>query len=304
MKYEAKYDKTGDGIGDIAANHNCEAGTGMISTNYGWGWWLLGDDVFNTPGGTACNTGGPVVSSAQGSPIVNIRLEEARTACPYGSHLITNDEWMTIARNVEQVPENWADNTIGSTIASGGGLKRGNLWANDSATYQGLIPEQGAGRNQKAKLVLFNSEEIWDLSGNVKEWVDNTIACTTECGDKNCCTRDEMPHITAPGSAWWSAEFTNIDSYGSLSYKDIRPANDTYNHSHGVGGISFPIPCDEITNWDMGLQTGCISYAFERGGDGVFALDLRNQGGVYKDGTINYLHFGWSNGIGFRCVMD
>ena len=114
-----------------------------------------------------------------------------------------------------------------------------------------------------------------------------------------------MPHITEPPkNAWWSAEFTDIDSYGPLSYKDIRPRNDSYNHNHGVGGIFVPIPCDEMTNWSMGLQTGCISYAFERGGDGVFALDLRNQGGAYKDGSIDYRHFGWSKGIGFRCVMD
>ena len=35
-------------------------------------------------------------------------------------NLITNAEWMTLARNAEAQTANWADGSIGSTVAAGG----------------------------------------------------------------------------------------------------------------------------------------------------------------------------------------
>jgi len=44
-----------------------------------------------------------------------------------GYHLITNWEWMAIARDIEQVPENWTGGAVGS-----GMIKRGNVGISDA----------------------------------------------------------------------------------------------------------------------------------------------------------------------------
>jgi len=42
-----------------------------------------------------------------GSPIAAITHSEAKAICSaLGGHLITNQEWMTIGRNVDQQPSN------------------------------------------------------------------------------------------------------------------------------------------------------------------------------------------------------
>ncbi|TRZ78202.1 LamG domain-containing protein, partial [bacterium] len=97
MQYEAKYDKSGDLDGDNATTYSCIANSGD-----GWDWR-----------DSECATGGTVVSTANGSPIVHITHTQALTSCPVGDHIITNDEWMTIARDAEQVNANWTNGEIG-----------------------------------------------------------------------------------------------------------------------------------------------------------------------------------------------
>lgn len=49
-------------------------------------------------------------------PIADINQAEAIAACQSmgsGYHLITNNEWMTIARSIEANPTNWSSGTIG-----------------------------------------------------------------------------------------------------------------------------------------------------------------------------------------------
>jgi len=122
----------------------------------------------------AKNVGGVAVSQADTTPWVSITQTAAITACTAaGGHLITNNEWMTIARNIEQVASNWSGGSVGS-----GGIFRGNNGLDDDLGYDGDDPEFGTGRNTKARLTLSNGEQIWDLSGNVWEWTDDT--CTQD----------------------------------------------------------------------------------------------------------------------------
>ena len=63
------------------------------------------------------------VSTPNKYPIVDINQAGAITACASlgaGYHLITNNEWMTVARNIEQQGGNWSTGIVGS-----GGLYRG-----------------------------------------------------------------------------------------------------------------------------------------------------------------------------------
>jgi len=79
--------------------------------------------------------------------------------------LISNPEWMAIARNVENIKSNWTSGTVG-----GGCLFRGNvgnaLPCNGPSTdqvdsgYAELGADFGSERNELAKLTLDNGEEI------------------------------------------------------------------------------------------------------------------------------------------------
>lgn len=110
------------------------------------------------------------VSLASGFPIANIDQTTAKTICQEaGAHLMTNAEWMTIARNLEQVTTNWSDGGIGS-----GFVPRGNY--HSSSAMDGSL-EYGSGGSSPDYLRTLNlstGEKIWDLSGNVSEILADT----------------------------------------------------------------------------------------------------------------------------------
>jgi len=233
----------------------------------------------------AKSVGGVATSQADVAPWTQITQTDAITACSSaGGHLITNNEWMTIARNAEAQAANWADGKVGSLVSTGGGLKRGNVGVGDSASYNGADPEYGtrnAEAQLKAQLVLSNGETIWDLSGNVWEWTNDTISCAGAN-----CTSAEMPYDATPAEEW--VEFPNISTYGQLSYDKIRPSNSSWNSTYGVGKL--------YTDTNAAYPSGNV-HAFLRGGDwsigapaGAFTLNLYHAPGDSYD----YL--------GFRCV--
>ncbi len=59
-------------------------------------------------------------STATGTPWVSVDWYEAKTACGRdGGHLVTNAEWMTIARNIESTTINDMDDDAGVQLATG-----------------------------------------------------------------------------------------------------------------------------------------------------------------------------------------
>ena len=101
-------------------------------------------------------------------------------------HLITNNEWMTIARNIEQVGDNWTSWTVWS-----GAIFRGNVWIDDDPASCGsnsvldwntdwdncIITEWIHDGRNKRMHILSNGSQIWDLSWNVWHHVNgaNTL---------------------------------------------------------------------------------------------------------------------------------
>ena len=219
MAYEAKYDCTADGDGDTAATCSAPADSGS-------GLDYRDIASFDTA---------KVVSSANGAPIVHITQTQALTSCPSGYHLISNAEWMTIARNAESQATNWADGTVGSTVVSGGGMYRGNVGNVDSVGYNGADPEYGTGRDTKAKLTLSNGTEIWDMSGNVWDW--------------NSDVQSSAIDTTGGWVDWNHANVAAgaIDLYGPAS---------GYLSAHGMGQV----------------YGGALNNAFLRGGNWCYVL--------------------------------
>ncbi len=263
MQYEAKYNCTGDSNGDDV--NACEAAgkctSGSCDADSGLGLDYRDIVSFNKEN---------VVSSANGAPLVHITQTQALTACPTGYHLITDNEWMTIARNAEAQTANWVNGEIGGLVSNSRGFKRGNVGALDSVGYNGADPEYGVGRDEKAMFTLSNGSQVWDMSGNVYDWTAGTIMGANK-------------PVGNP-SAW--VEWTTVSNYGSLTYNDVRPSNDTWDANHGMG------------RYYQGSASGG-PYAFLRGGNwndtayaGVFAFYL----GV----TPAFQYYN----IGFRCASD
>ena len=263
MKYEAKAVSTTDTT------------TGLTTPNTG-----LNTIANNTTATTAANNRA-IASVASGFPIANINQTTAASYCTTaGASLITNTEWMTIARNIEAQSSNWRNGVVGSTDASGGGLYRGHsdnspsnaLTANtnDSLGYEGTenASETPVSRERRTH-TLSNGEIIWDLSGNAWEWTNDTIMGV------------DKPNNS---SGAFFQEWTAISNFRTLSYDLTRPSNKDWAGSQNMG----PYRAGELTGGP---------FAFLRGGRwtevpaGVFHLTLNATSDITN------------TTIGFRCVI-
>ena len=178
----------------------------------------------------------------------------SEAACS-GCHLMTESEWLTIAENVLNVSSNWSnDDKVNGYIYSGnndgqsirnnnGGIdcivetencdSIGGLEAdpNGDNGYYGTFDT--APSNQRRTLTLSNGSVIWDLAGNIYEWIDGSII------------RNRMPGLNTDsgmiGKGWENDGFIldglllsphpNYSAIISL----LRANNWTYNR--GIGAV-------------------------------------------------------------------
>ncbi len=217
-----------------------------------------------------------VASTPNGDPINTVSHDTAKSYCLAiggGAHLITNDEWMTIADNVANVVSNWSGGTVGS-----GFLYSGNTSA-DAALQASSDDSQGYygtnnNRNQRRTLFLSNGQVIWDFSGNLFEFVQRSV---NNSGDNE--TTMNVPSCNT-GTGWEYCEFAPNPNNTSTPYvtawttdvpqANVAPPNSSWNSNNGVGGIST------IGSGGAGGQTFVRGGAFNYSpaGAGVFALDL------------------------------
>jgi hypothetical protein len=272
--------------------------------------------------GCACHGQRQVVSTATGFPITYIPEDDgtqdsAKEYCMnLGGHLITNNEWMTIARNVETVNANWCnrDGTgCGATPGNAGKIlanghndssneivasngNDGALIATDDAqpcfgtTTDGSNVCGGKG-SQKRTLTLTNGSIIWDFAGNVWHWVDFEIA------------RKDQPQSYTNGKldqGWiWSdfspgAKTTVIANNGTdppLGYDAFRPTNPNWNSNNGVGRIyHYSTAHDTDTTLYTDIRGGNWRHGYD---SGAFTAHLSPQ--------ANKTHI---DDVGFRCVIS
>lgn len=264
MKYEAKCQGDSDGIGCTVASNTA-------------------------------------VSAAANRPWRNINQIDAKKACEkIGAHLMTNAEWMALARDIEGVKDNWSNNILARGWSAN--TSYGDTWTNNNTA-----PETGASclyntaantcgssgaHLYKRTHKLSNKQEIWDLSGNAWEWVDETMT-----------TAEAKINFSNQSSNWYeyngttsavsrTANFSNgtILPY-SLAGSLGKEASD--NSSKGLGRIYID------TNGSYSNRTPYNNnvHAFRRGGDwghgaysGVFTLYLNSAPECVR------------SSVGFRCV--
>ncbi len=250
-KYEMKMDASGDGVGDyVSVYPSCK-----YSTDYNV-WYYANTD---------CNVG-TIVSTPEGSPITGISQTTAKAACEsIGAHLITNEEWMTLARNIEKVPSNWSGSAVGT-----GYLSRGN--SSSASAKDGFDELTGA---TKRTYILSNGQVVWDLSGNVYDWIDKNI---------NVSVAGNLPHYDdglgtkyPAGSFNWIEYSIGVSGYldkyltnkGLLEHKDLYLLNNNYNTTQGIGRIYTQSDYTSSTvravarggGWGSGANAGLLAMS-------------------------------------------
>ena len=254
----------------------------------------------NSLPGCACQNNFKVVSTPDGAPITFLPEDDgtnasAKAYCKNaGWHLITNDEWMTIANNVASVSANWCNKdgtgcgnpsgTIGKILANGHNDSvpaRALPAGEDNQPCFGTTSDKsntcGGKSSQKRTLTLDNGQVIWDFAGNVWQWIDITIA-----------RRDE-PRTIVPGfgnSRWTWGEFQTVPQNPSYS-----PPDPTWNFTNGIGRIyHFNSTNDTDTTLYTFIRAGNWRHGYD---SGAFTVHMQPIPGKTK-----------IDDIGFRCVTD
>lgn len=239
---------------------------------------LYETDAFCVMKYEAKNVSGVATSVAPGTPWVSISqtsaISTAAAACS-GCHLITENEWLTIAQNVMSVGSNWSGGIAGSGSMYRGhsdGIPASILTAStDNDGYSGTGQTSG---EQRRTLVLTNSEVIWDFAGNVWDMTQNVLAS------------DQQPGIVG--------EFT----YGYKQYNDpslIQRAFPTssyprYGMPTAVAWIGSSQGIGTLNSWYGETQT--TGRVFRNGG----AYTDQSNAGIYAK------HFGLTPTSGASAV--
>ena len=229
---------------------------------------------------------GGAISQAASLPWVNINRNDSITECTDlgGKYdLITNDEWQSIARNIEDVASNWKNDTVGDA----GGLSVGHSDSVPSGTRAASSDDNNAcyetgntcdgstWHSQRRTHTLSNGEVVWDIGGNVYEWVKdtNTVNYGSDLGIA------QITDATRPTS-------------GSLSGGTTTTERKAKGH-FGPSGDYTDLDSDPWGGLGFGRLAGSVG-GVARGGSiifgGVFTVDLASS-----VSSKFYAH-------GFRCV--
>ncbi len=245
--------------------------------------------------GTACVSANSrnIASVPDGYPIANISHTTAKTYCSsIGAHLLTNDEWMTIARNAEQVNSNWTASAVGS-----GALFSGH---NDNASDDGAVAlpagDDNNGyyktanvspSNQKRTWTLSNGSVVWDFPGNVWEHVQRSVNNT---GDLT--TAIDLPPCSDSVAGWGWCQFASggspyVSSWtADVAQDKVGPSNASWYSDKGMGQVyTYKNGTDQATT--VFLRGAAWSHGSNAG---AFALNL-----TWGAGNAGY-------NVGFRCA--
>ncbi len=216
-------------------------------------------------------------SIPQGLPWNQISRDNAIVACRANGpqyDLIANKEWQSVARSIEAVPENWDTNSDRTGLLNVGhidGAPASALAAsaddNDSCFGTGQTCSLAIWNSQRRTHRLSSGEIIWDIGGNLEEWVS-----------------DQPTQVWGPDSP--IALLTNQTPY-------LMGAKDMFGPFGDFGSLLSP-----YGNLGQAIFSNPLGTAISRGGrysnggslPGIFNLDM-NLNGAPRNQTT------------FRCVF-
>lgn len=206
------------------------------------------------------------VSQASGTPWVSINranaIDRATAACS-GCHLISEAEWLTLAYNVMSVPSNWSGGSVGTGYIYGGHVYNnpGTPLAastDDTDGLNGITGGTGSSSNLNSRrtLTLTNGEVIWDVSGNVYEWVNADLAV------------GQPGYASDSAYAWreWNDSSMVWGSLPAISIPgSIAPTTSSWTSTQGIGRI-YSNKAETVTKafvrggkYDHGAAAGVLS---------------------------------------------
>ena len=277
MKWEAKCATT------IAGTSICSPSTGASSAS---------KIAVSVAGGTPWNTINPTNSMSACNNL------NAINGVTNKYDIISNAEWMTIARSIEATASNW----VGGVNT--GYINRGHSDTSPNNTCDGTVENVQTNcttlstttPNQKRTHTLENGEVIWDFAGNVWEWTDwvretpNTTFTIVAQANKAYVNADGA---AVAGFREFPSLDRNINNGDVMNLLTWQPNNPALNSTHGIGlyysgdGGGSAIRGGAYGDGVLAHRGGWYSAT----GSGAFALVLD----IPTSGT--YLH------VGFRCVF-
>jgi len=294
MKYEAKFTDTSDKSHSWGIDY--------------WNTWRVNDYETDNDLYPLSITGW-IVSKADDFPIAYIRQWEAIQACwglTYSwtvSHLITNNEWMAMARNIESQAVNWSWWSVWS-----GWIYRWNVGLTDNLSYRSYVTTfpyhtkwawidsdtRWTNEIWNRRLLLSNNQNIWDLSWNVREQVNKSnVPATSNIRTSNSWWNTNVYSTEAMCSnwLWWERYGWNWSDSGGISacnmingytISSYGPLNNI-NADNGAWRL-FATNVEEIINVIMRGGGGSLGLTW-----GIFSLYTGRNASTY------------TNHVGFRC---
>ena len=231
---------------------------------------------------------GNAISQASGKPYIDINRADSITACQNmgsGYDLMTNDEWQTLARNIELVPSNWSTNNVGTGSLNQGHSDDDDFLGNLAASSDDNKACEGTGQtcdsktwnSQRRTHTLSNGEVIWDVSGNAQERVkdDNRVSYGSNAYFSQITTTSHSTSGSLSGGTTTTSRVAKNQFGPSGNYSSLNSG--TY------GGLGYG---------QLDTNAGAIVRGNKKGAGadaGIFAVNLGFTA-AFKS-------------IGFRCVF-
>ena len=231
------------------------------------------------------NSSKTAVSKAWNYAITDINQWQAINACDaIWGHLITNNEWMAIVRNIEMQDANWSSWSVGSWYIRNWRSENTTLWCDWNADGSRAEPTGTACSEKQADvttsrnvLTLSNWQKIWDFVGNVWEHVDrgnNPNTTVANVGVWNLCN----------SSGYWNNNWDPSTTCAN-DYWPIHNWTNWYTINIGMWYVRNNSWNDKVFLRGGGADNGGVRA-------GVYALILGRT-------TLNAYRY-----VGFRCVIS
>ena len=191
------------------------------------------------------------IIDASSTPWTNISQGEASLACQSlgdNYHLMTENEWLTVAENAIRIADNDIDLvTPGLQLATTSNPSALSGTSPLAGEDNPLLTKEGW---PQAGVVLSNGNRIYDLVGAISQWTDRTV------------TRTGLPALvnSTPEAVGSWQEYNNVDDYRGLNI------NPPYYYTAAQNGIGQLL----VGTGDANLR------GFLRGYNGLYSLDLSN----------------------------